>query len=152
MPTARKAPDFLLSASTGEQIRLSDLKGKFVVLIFYPANDTPVCNLQLGEANLALSEFAAAKALVLGVNPAPVAKTEAFCKRQGLQFPILSDPGGKVAKQYNAHYKWFPFNVRTVVIVDPQGNICYCQRGKPHPEEIIAAIKRVRLISKPFNN
>lgn len=141
MSTGQKAPEFTLSASTGEEIRLADLRGKFVVLIFYPANDTPVCNKQLAEANLALEEFAAHDTLVFGVNPAPVAKAEAFCSRQGLKFPILSDPGGKVAKLYNAHYKWLPLNIRTVVIVNPQGDICYFQRGKPLPAKMIEAVK-----------
>lgn len=138
----QKAPDFTLAASNGEQVSLRDLKGKFVVLIFYPANDTPTCNKQLAEANLALGEFKAANAVVFGVNPAPQKKMADFCTRKQLEFPILSDTHGQIAKEYNAHSKWLPLNIRTVVVIDPAGEIVYYQRGKPLPEQMLAAIKK----------
>jgi peroxiredoxin Q/BCP len=136
----QKAPDFSLEASNGQQISLKDLSGTFVVLIFYPLTDSPTCNKQLADAELNLQQFLAANAAVFGINTAPVEKQRAYCTRKRLSFPILSDPGGKVAKLYKAHMLWMPFNLRTVVVVDPTGNICYWKRGFPRADELIDAI------------
>src|SRR5438094_692260 len=113
-----KAPDFSLEASTGQWVNLNELAGSFVVLIFYPLNDSPTCNRQLKDAELSLQDFLLVNARVFGVNTEPVEKQRAYCTRKRLQFPILSDPGGKLAKKYKAHMLWLPFNLRTVVVVD----------------------------------
>ena len=136
------APQFSLEASTGQQVSLSELAGSYVVLIFYPVNDSPTCNKQLKDADLNMQDFLMLNARVFGVNTATVEKQRAYCTRKRLQFPILSDPGGKVAKQYKAHMIWLPFNLRTVVVIDPQGIICYWKRGLPDTDEILTAIKQ----------
>jgi thioredoxin-dependent peroxiredoxin len=136
-----KAPDFSLEASNGQKITLNELAGAFVVLIFYPMNDSPNCNKQLKETDLNIQEFLLANTRVFGVNTAPVEKQREYCIRRRLSFPILSDPGGKTAKKYKAHMLWLPFNLRTVVVVDPNGNVCYWKRGLPSASEIIEAIK-----------
>lgn len=137
-----KAPDFTLDATTGQKVRLDDLRGSFVVLIFYPANETPICNKQLSEMNVNLEEFLSQNARVFGVNTASVDAHKGYCERRRLQFPILSDPGGSVAKRYNASMKWLPILIkRTVVGIDPDGMICYYQHGKPEPDEVLNAIK-----------
>lgn len=137
-----KAPEFSLAASTGQEISLADLAGSFVVLIFYPANDTPVCDRQLKEASLSMKEFLAANARVFGVNTAGVAKQRDYCTRKKLEYPILSDPGGRVARSYKATQGWLPFNKRTVVIVDPEGIICFYERGLPTAEQILESIRQ----------
>lgn len=137
----KKAPDFSLESSTGQNVSLGQFRGSFVVLIFYPMNDTPVCNRQLEEANVNLQEFLEANARVFGVNTASKAKQREYCQRKKLEFPILSDPGGRVAKQFKAHRWWLPTNLRTVVVVDPEGEICYYKRGAPGAQEILIAIK-----------
>ncbi len=136
------APEFSLTASNGQQINLKDFFGSFVVLIFYPANDTPVCNRQLNEASLSMSDFLALGTRVFGVNTASVAKQKDYCTRKKLEYPILSDPGGKVAKAYKAHMVWLPFNNRTVVAIDPKGTICFYKRGAPPASEIIESVKQ----------
>ena len=135
-----RAPEFSLESSTGQQVTLHDLLGSFVVLIFYPINDTPICNSQLKEASLNLQQFLEVNARVFGINTAAPAKQREYCMRKKLDFPILSDPGGKVAKKFKAHMVWLPFNLRTVVVVDPQGEVCYFKRGKPSAHEILEAI------------
>ncbi len=137
----KKAPDFSLESSNGLSVSLDQLRGSFVVLIFYPANDTPTCDRQLAEANLNLQEFLQSNARVFGVNTASTAKQKEYCQRKRLEFPILSDPGGRVARQFKAHTWWLPLNRRTVVVVNPQGNICFYKRGFPTAEEILSAIK-----------
>jgi len=136
-----KAPDFALTASTGQQVSLCNFKGSFVVLIFYPANDTPVCDRQLKEASLSMKEFLALNTRVFGVNTADADKQRDYCTRKKLEYPILSDPGGKVARLYKATHGWLPFNKRTVVMVDPAGDICLYERGTPSPEQLIDSIK-----------
>jgi thioredoxin-dependent peroxiredoxin len=138
-----KAPDFLLESSTGQKVRLADFEGSFVVLVFYPANETPVCNRQLSEMNVNLDQFLTHNTRVFGVNTASAENHKGYCERRRLQFPILSDPGGKVAKQYGAQMKWMPmFIKRTVVAIAPNGDICFYKHGKPDPQDVLEAIEK----------
>lgn len=136
-----KAPDFTLQATTGQPIKLSDLLGSYVVLIFYPANDTPICNGQLAEMSVNIDDLIENNTRVFGVNTASVEKHRGYCARKKLEFPILSDPGGATAKKYNAYMGWFPMNRRTVVVIDPHGNICFFMHGRPTFERVITVIK-----------
>jgi thioredoxin-dependent peroxiredoxin len=140
-----KAPDFSLEATTGQNITLSSLAGSYVVLVFYPANDSPTCNKQLSDFSLNTNALLQTDARVFGVNTAPANKSRAYCTRQRLEFPILSDPGGATAKKYKAFLAWLPFIKRTVVVIDPAGMICFYERGTPTPEKLIECIKNSRL-------
>src|SRR5262245_11542134 len=115
----QEAPDFSLESTTGGQVHLKDLRGSYVVLVFYPWNDTPVCNKQLDTMSLNAEELFAHNARVFGVNTAPATKSKEFCLRKKLEFPILSDPGGETAKKYGAYMMWLPWNKRTVLAIDP---------------------------------
>jgi peroxiredoxin len=80
---------------------------------------------------------------ILGVNTAPVEKTQAFCVKSNFQFPVLSDRGCKVAREYGAHIRWLPMVIRrTVVAVDPYGVICFYEHGRPEPPRVLEAIKQ----------
>ena len=140
----QQAPDFALESSTGQPIQLKDLLGSFVVLIFYPANDSPTCNKQLDELNEKWEGFLEVNARVFGINTATIEKQKEFCVRRRLQFPILSDPRGAVAKKYKAFLPLIPFNRRTVVAICPAGKIVFYVRGKPDPFQILAAIKAAK--------
>jgi len=135
-----KAPDFSLSATTGHNVTLDELAGSYVVLIFYPANDTPVCNLQLDEMSLSASKLLQHNARVFGVNTAKVDKSRDYCTRKRLEFPILSDVGGATAKKFKAFWGWLGMNKRTVVVINPNGMICFYAPGKPSPDTVIQAI------------
>lgn len=138
-----QAPDFTLEASTGQKITLQDLRGSYVVLIFYPANDTPVCNSQLEEASMHVEKFVECNARVFGVNTASTDKHREYCTRKRLDFPILSDTNAQTAKKYKAYWGWLPVNRRTVVVIDPEGKIVMYERGKPSTEEILSHITPV---------
>jgi peroxiredoxin Q/BCP len=137
----KQAPDFSLDATTGHQVSLGDLRGVFVVVIFYPANDTPVCNSQLEEASVSSAQLLQHNARVFGVNTAKIEKSRDYCTRKRLEFPILADPGGVVARKYNAFWGLLSMNRRTVVVIDPNGKIIMFERGKPSGEKIINTIK-----------
>lgn len=81
------APDFELEASTGHKVTLADLRGAYVVLIFYPANDTPTCNSQLDEMSISAEKLYEYNARVFGVNTASAVKAKEFCTRRRLEFP-----------------------------------------------------------------
>ena len=134
------APDFSLLASNGNTIRLSSLRPNYVLLIFYPHNDSPTCNRQLDDVSLKGEEFFRRGVRVFGVNTAKVEKQQAYCERRELTFPILSDPGGEVARQYQAKWPCFPLIRRTVVLIGPDGTILFYWRGTPSAESILSSI------------
>jgi peroxiredoxin Q/BCP len=86
-----EAPDFTLPATGGEEVSLSSFRGRPVVLVFYPGDDTPVCTVQLTSYNDDLSEFEDVGAQILGVSPQDVASHEAFSAKHGFSFPLLAD-------------------------------------------------------------
>jgi peroxiredoxin Q/BCP len=94
------APDFTLPDDGGNPLRLSSLRGRKVVLYFYPKDDTPGCTAQACELRDALPRFEGVDAVVLGVSPDPVASHRKFRAKHGLNFPLLSDEDHAVAEAY----------------------------------------------------
>jgi peroxiredoxin Q/BCP len=94
------APDFALQSDTGETIRLSELRGKPVVLFFYPMDDTTGCTTQACGIRDSYAEFEQAGAVVLGVSPDDVASHVKFRNKYELPFTLLADPDHKVADLY----------------------------------------------------
>jgi peroxiredoxin Q/BCP len=131
------APDFTLLDQDGNEVRLSKLRGKNVVLVFYPRDNTPVCRTQLCEFRDESTLTASKNTLVFGVNPGGGRSHAGFRDKQRLQFPLLVDTGGKVARLYNC--KGLLWIVRTVYLIGPDGVIRFAQRGKPVPAEVLSA-------------
>jgi thioredoxin-dependent peroxiredoxin len=96
----KPAPDFELSSDAGETIRLSELRGKPVVLYFYPKDDTPGCTAQACGIRDAYGEFQSEGAVVLGVSPDDERSHGKFRDKYGLPFPLLADTDHSVAEQY----------------------------------------------------
>jgi thioredoxin-dependent peroxiredoxin len=94
------APDFELTSDAGETVRLSGLRGKQVVLYFYPKDDTPGCTMQACGIRDAWSDFERAGAVVLGVSPDSERSHEKFRKKYDLPFTLLADTGHEVAERY----------------------------------------------------
>ena len=123
------APDFTLDDQDGNPVSLSDLRGRWTLVYFYPKADTPGCTAQACSARDHSADYDAANAVVLGVSPDPVADLRAFADKYGLAFTLLSDEGGEVAKQYGVWVEKNNFgrtyfgNERSSVLVDPDGNI-----------------------------
>jgi peroxiredoxin Q/BCP len=94
------APDFTLQADDGSTVSLSGLRGRPVVVYFYPKDDTPGCTAQACSLRDGYADFEAANAVVLGISPDGVASHQRFKEKFGLPFPLLADQGHKVAEEY----------------------------------------------------
>lgn len=136
LPPGTPAPDFALADQEGRTVRLSELRGRNVVLVFYPGDDTPGCRAQLCEFRDSWQQASGRNALVFGVNPQSAASHTRFRQRYEFPFPLLVDEGRRVASLYNAGGLIVR---RTVYLIGPDGVIRYAQRGKPKPAEVLAA-------------
>jgi peroxiredoxin len=119
------APDFSLPVKPGEELRLSSLRGKPVVLIFYPADWSPVCGDQLALYNEIFSEFKKHKAEIIGISVDGVFCHQAYSKSRKLEFPLAADfePKGKVADQFGVYRTTDGYCERALFVIDKEGII-----------------------------
>ena len=124
------APDFTLSVTPDQRLSLRELRGKPVILAFYPADWSPVCGDQLALYNEVLSEFQSHGAQLLGVSVDGVWCHSAYAKDRHLHFPLLADfePKGEVAKKYRAYRAAEGVCERALFVIDKNGTIAwsYC--------------------------
>ena len=138
LPVGAAAPDFSGQDDTGGTVKLSALRGKNVVLVFYPADDTPTCTKQLCEFRDDWDAALARGVKVFGVNPRHARKHAEFRRKFRFQFPLLVDSGQKVATLYHANGLIVK---RTVYLIGPDGTVLFARRGKPDPSEVLAAAR-----------
>jgi peroxiredoxin Q/BCP len=145
----KPAPDFELTSDSGETVSLASLRGKPVVLYFYPKDDTPGCTAQACGLRDAWGEFERAGAVVLGVSPDDAASHAKFKEKYGLQFPLLADPDHAVAEEYGVwgekhlYGKTYMGIVRSTFVIDADGNVTKVMRKvKPdtHADDVLAAL------------
>jgi peroxiredoxin Q/BCP len=132
------APEFSAADDSGRTVTLKAQRGKFVVLVFYPGDDTPGCTKQLCEFR---DNWSAAKSQgveVFGVNPQSAGKHTRFRSKFNFPFPLLVDEGRKIAKAYNADGLIVK---RTVYLIGRDGVILFARRGMPPPSEVLDAAK-----------
>jgi len=140
------APDFSLPDGNGEQWRLSDHRGKVVVLLFYPGDETPVCTRQLCSVRDRWEDYQATGAEVVGISSDSVESHQKFAEHHGLPLRLLSDKDRAVATRYGAR-SFIPGRVaRSVFVIDAQGILRYSDVRpvgliRPKDDAIIAAIK-----------
>ena len=96
-----QVPDFELEANSGEKIRLSDYKGKNVVLYFYPKDMTPGCTTEACDFRDRHTDFTSLNTVVLGISPDPIARHQKFIQKHELPFPLLSDETHEVSESYD---------------------------------------------------
>ncbi|HLI84776.1 MAG TPA: peroxiredoxin [Bryobacteraceae bacterium] len=130
------APDFALADESGRVVRLSALRGRNVVLVFYPGDETPGCTRQLCQFRDSWEDARARGVEVFGVNPQDAAKHARFRGKFQFPFALLVDKGRQVAKLYNANGLIVK---RTVYLIGPDGTIRFGKRGMPAPSEVLAA-------------
>lgn len=143
------APDFALPDDTGKTIRLSDFRGRKVVLYFYPKDDTPGCTKEACGFRDMYPAYMEAGAVILGLSPDDVKSHAKFKQKYNLPFTLLADPEHKVIEQYGA---WGPKKflgreymgvLRTTYVIDEEGRIAKVFAAvKPdgHNEEVFSAL------------
>lgn len=134
------APPFICPDERGRVFILNQQRGKKVVLVFYPADDTPVCTKQLCELRDHYEEIRKTGAVVFGVNPGDGESHKRFQEKHKLPFPLLVDAGKRVAKLYKCG-GWLV--KRTVYIIDEKGVIRYAKRGRPPVDELLEALRSI---------
>lgn len=140
-----EAPDFELTDQNGKTWRLSELRGRKVIVYFYPADDTPGCTAEACDFRDAFEELDAQGYQVLGISPQNVESKRAFADKYGLNFPLLADEGGKVADAYGAWGEREIWNnivlttKRSTFVIDENGRIAdarYNVKAKGHVERL----------------
>jgi peroxiredoxin len=131
LPAGTVAPGFTLRVTPDQNLALSDLAGKPVVLAFYPADWSPVCGDQMALYNEVLPEFHKYNAEVLGISVDGAWCHEAFARDRRLHFPLLADfhPKGAVAKQYGAYRESEGICERALFVIDRHGVIFWSYRA-----------------------
>jgi peroxiredoxin Q/BCP len=145
----KPAPDFELTSDSGETVRLSDLKGRAVVVYFYPRDDTPGCTAQACGIRDNYEAFGERGAVVLGISPDDESSHVKFKQKYGLPFTLLADPDHRVADQYGVwgerkmYGKTYMGIERSTFVIDPEGNVArVLRRVKPdtHADQVLAAL------------
>lgn len=143
------APDFELRADEGSTVRLSDFRGRKVVLFFYPRASTPGCTIEACDFRDRLPDFESRDAIVFGVSPDPVEDLVRFRDDQGLSYRLLSDADHAVAEAYGVWKEKTNFGrtymgvERSTFVVDEEGRVARAYRGvspEGHASEVLAGI------------
>jgi peroxiredoxin Q/BCP len=149
----KQAPAFSLTSDAGEKVSLADFKGKYLVVYFYPKDNTPGCTLEAQAFNKARAQLAKLDASVVGVSKDSLESHCKFRDKYKLAFPLLTDPDGKMIDKYGA---WGEKNlygkksmgiIRSTVIVGPDGKVQTIFRKVKvdgHVDKVVAAIKVLR--------
>ncbi|HST52335.1 MAG TPA: peroxiredoxin family protein [Pyrinomonadaceae bacterium] len=139
------APEFTLKDGEGRDWRLSDHRGRVVVLLFYPGDETPICTRQMCSVRDRWEDYKAAGAEVVGISMDSPESHRAFAEHHSLPLRLLSDSDGEVAKLYGAK-SWLPGRTaRAVVVVDAGGRVRHNKAQplslfRPKDDEVLAAI------------
>ena len=145
-----KAPDFSLPATDGREIGLHGLKGRKVVLYFYPKDDTSGCTLEARNFQALKRDFEAADTEIVGVSPDPMKSHDRFRAKYGLDFALASDEAKAMLQAYGVWVQKTMFGVkymgveRTTVLIDRDGTIAriwHKVKVHGHAEEVLAAAK-----------
>ncbi|HEV2860025.1 MAG TPA: peroxiredoxin [Pyrinomonadaceae bacterium] len=150
-PSARAAlgepaPDFALADEHGREWRLSEKRGRVVVLLFYPRDETPVCTRQMCSLRDRWADYRATGAEVVGISTDPPASHLKFAEHHHLPLHLLSDPGGRVAKTFGAA-SWIPGRAaRAVVVIGADGAVRHLKTEplslfRPSDDQVLAAIR-----------
>jgi peroxiredoxin Q/BCP len=143
------APDFTLTSDSGEPVTLSSLRGKRVVLYFYPKDDTPGCATQACSFRDAYGEFEERGAVVLGVSPDTESSHASFKAKHELPFTLLADPDHEVAERYGVWVEKTSYGKtsmgirRSTFVIDEDGKVAKAMLGvKPdnHADLVLSAL------------
>jgi len=143
------APDFVLSKSPDAKLSLSELRGRPAILVFYPADWSPVCGDELALFNECLPEFQRYDAQVVGISVDGVWCHKAYAKARNLEFPLLADfePKGEVSRRYGAYRAQDGFSERALFVLDGDGVIRWSYLSEltknPGADGVLAALEQL---------
>ena len=147
------APGFSLPDQNGRTVTLGELRGRWVVLYFYPKDDTPGCTTEACEFTAAIEDFAGLDAVVLGCSPDSVSSHAEFAAKHDLAVSLLADPEHEVMKRYEAWGEKVLYGRRLVgvrrstVLIDPEGRVAHhwrSARAKGHAASVKARLEGLR--------
>ncbi|MGD1903554.1 MAG: thioredoxin-dependent thiol peroxidase [Geitlerinemataceae cyanobacterium] len=142
-----RAPDFSIPDGDGNTVRLADLRGKTVVLYFYPRDNTPGCTAEACGFRDRYADFQANDIVILGVSTDSAKKHQNFTKKYDLPFPLLVDTEAEISTAYGVYRlkkfmgKEYMGIVRSTFVIDPEGTIAKIYnkvKAEPHPAEVLA--------------
>ena len=139
----KPAPDFELHADDGRTVKLSDFRGRPVVLYFYPKDDTPGCAAQACGIRDSYSEFQARGAEVLGISVDDETSHQSFREKYNLPFTLLADPNSEAGKAYGVTQDDKPWFERSTFVIDADGNVAKeLRRVDPllHADQVLEAL------------
>jgi peroxiredoxin Q/BCP len=150
---ARASADPALALGDGSTVHLSDYRGRWLVLYFYPKDNTPGCTLEGIDFNARLADFRASGADVLGVSRDSVKSHAGFCAKHGFAFGLVSDPDDALGKAFDVIHekslygRRFVGVVRSTFLLDPEGRTRAEWRGvkvKGHADAVLAELRRLQ--------
>jgi peroxiredoxin Q/BCP len=143
------APDFKLTSNENKQVSLSDLRGKWVVLYFYPKDFTSGCTLEARNFQRDIAQYEKANAVILGVSFDSAESHRDFCAKESLSFRLLADTKGEVSEKYGSvrEYNGNKLSARNTFLIDSEGKIARVFTGvqpAKHSEEVLAALAELQ--------
>lgn len=149
-PLDQPAPTFTLPSNSGDgEVSLTDYRGRWVVLYFYPQDFTPGCTVEAQRFQRDLPKYIAKNTQIIGVSVDSVDSHAEFCDSEGLKFPLLADEDGSVSKAYGAWMSYF--SLRHTYLIDPDGILRERYvKVKPiiHSEEVLARLQELQTVSE----
>jgi len=148
------APDFTLASQERASVSLKDYRGSWVVLYFYPKDQTAGCTREAHNFQMDQSKYAERRAVILGVSVDSVDSHRKFCAKEGLNFKLLADTDGKVSRAYGSltNLGVVKFAARHTFLIDPSGKVAkFYTTVDParHSEEVLAALDQMQKINLP---
>ncbi|MFA8438107.1 thioredoxin-dependent thiol peroxidase [Pueribacillus sp. YX66] len=149
----KRAPEFELKANTGESVKLSDFRGKYVIVYFYPKDMTPGCTTQACDFRDHHESFKELDAVILGISPDPIDRHQKFIDKHDLPFLLLADEDHKVAEAYDVWKlkkmfgKEYMGIERSTFLIDKEGIVMKEWRKvrvKGHVEEALEYLKETK--------
>jgi peroxiredoxin Q/BCP len=150
LPSAGSAaPEFTLASQEGASVSLKDYRGSWVVLYFYPKDQTPGCTREAHNFQLDQAKYAERHAVVLGVSVDSVDSHKKFCAKEGLNFKLLADSDGKVSRAYGSltNLGVVKFAARHTFLIDPGGKVARAYTSVDparHSEEVLDALDQMQ--------
>lgn len=144
----QEAPNFTLPSQDGTPVSLNDLRGKWVVLYFYPKDGTPGCTIEAHNFQRDLSKYQSENAMIVGVSVDTTGSHKEFCAKQGLTFKLLADDQKKVVNEYGSTMGMAGMTLasRNTFLIDPEGKIAKVWvkvDPRSHSQDVLSTLQKL---------